>query len=171
MDLQETLRLHAAWLRGEPGGVRANLRGANLFEANLFGANLRGANLFEANLFGANLFGADLRGADLRGADLRGADLRGADLRGADLRGADLFGADLFGADLFGRKPLLSDTDRDHVLYVFPEAKDGPRFVAGCRNFSLSEAIRHWTVDRPQLEYVASIKKWLSENGYGDLLP
>ena len=73
--LDSILALHGRWLRDEPGGQRATLRGADLR-----GADLRGANLL----------GADLRGADLRGADLQGADLQGADLRGADLRGASL---------------------------------------------------------------------------------
>ena len=59
-ELQAIFDKHKKWLRDEPGGARAYLRGA------------------------------DLRGADLRGADLRWADLRGADLSGADLRGADL---------------------------------------------------------------------------------
>ena len=62
-------------MNDEPGGVKADLRGANLCGANLFGADLRGANLCGANLFGANLFGADLCGADLREADLREANL------------------------------------------------------------------------------------------------
>ena len=69
-ELQEILDAHKKWIKGEDGGVRANLRRADLSEA--------------------NLRRADLRGADLRGADLRGADLRGAGLRGAGLRGADL---------------------------------------------------------------------------------
>jgi hypothetical protein len=69
------LQRHAAWLRGEEGGERADLKGAYLQ-----GANLRGADLQGAYLQGANLRGADLRGADLQGANLRGADLRGANL-------------------------------------------------------------------------------------------
>lgn len=63
-DIKEVLRLHAKWLSGEEGGVRADLRKANL----------RGANLCGANLSGADLSGADLRGADLSGANLREAD-------------------------------------------------------------------------------------------------
>ena len=74
-ELNEILKKHKKWVFDEPGGERADLRGADLRGANLYGADLRGANL---------------RGADLRGADLRGADLRGANLYGADLRGADL---------------------------------------------------------------------------------
>ncbi|MEN6533994.1 MAG: pentapeptide repeat-containing protein [Bryobacteraceae bacterium] len=81
-ELQEVLRLHTLWVRGEDGGERANLWGANLWGADLQGADLQGADLW----------GADLRGADLRGADLWGADLQGADLQGADLQGANLQG-------------------------------------------------------------------------------
>ena len=54
-DLAEVVRLHGMWLRGEIGGVRANLSEANLREAGLCGADLSGANLSVANLAGANL--------------------------------------------------------------------------------------------------------------------
>ena len=48
--LQTKLRAHEAWLRGEFGGERANLRDANLLGANLLGANLLGADLWNAVL-------------------------------------------------------------------------------------------------------------------------
>ena len=54
-QLKNILELHQKWIRQEPGGDRADLRGANLV-----GADLRGANLWEANLRGANLREADL---------------------------------------------------------------------------------------------------------------
>ena len=64
-ELQEILRLHAAWARGEEGGKRANLVGANLYEANLYKANLERANLVGANP-GKNehlfIIGQDMRG-------------------------------------------------------------------------------------------------------------
>jgi uncharacterized protein YjbI with pentapeptide repeats len=63
--LNKILRLHVLWLRYEPDGVRADLRGANLQGADLWGADLSDADLREANLQGADLRGADLRGADL----------------------------------------------------------------------------------------------------------
>ena len=96
-ELKIVLEKHALWLRSDPNGIRANLRGANLYGANLYGANLR-----EADLYGANLYGADLREADLREANLYGAELCGANLRGANLYGADLCGANLRGANLYG---------------------------------------------------------------------
>lgn len=54
-ELQEILRKHKLWVKGEDGGEMAHL---------------------SCN---------DLRGADLRNADLRCADLSGADLRGANI--------------------------------------------------------------------------------------
>ena len=106
-ELKEVLESHVKWLRGEDGGVRANLSGANLFRANLSGANLSGANLSAANLFktnlsGANLFRANLFKANLSVANLSGANLLRATLSGADLRVANLSGANLSVADLSG---------------------------------------------------------------------
>ena len=112
--LEEILAKHELWLADEPGGQRANLRGANLSDADLRGANLGDADLSGADLSGANLSGADLSGANLSGADLGDADLSGADLGDADLSGADLGDADLSGANLSGanlRGANLSDAD------------------------------------------------------------
>ena len=111
-DLKVVLEAHAKWVRGETGGLCANLSCADLSGAYLSRANLSGANLSCANLSGANLRGAYLRGAYLSGAylscanlsraDLSGAYLGGADLSRADLSGANLRGANLSGADLSG---------------------------------------------------------------------
>ena len=54
-ELNEILEKHQKWSDGEPGGERANLRGANLRGADLYGANLRGADLYGADLYGADL--------------------------------------------------------------------------------------------------------------------
>ena len=62
-DLKVVLEAHAKWVRGETGGIRADLSGANLSDADLGGANLSGANLSCAYLSCANLSGADLSGA------------------------------------------------------------------------------------------------------------
>ena len=79
-ELKAIIYKHAKWLRGEDGGVCADLRGADLHSADLRDADLRGANLRGADLSGANLNSADLSSADLRDADLRDADLRDADI-------------------------------------------------------------------------------------------
>jgi uncharacterized protein YjbI with pentapeptide repeats len=89
-ELTRMLESHAAWVRGESGGERANLCGTNLCHADLRGADLAGADLRGADLCRADLRNADLAGADLRYANLRGANLRRANLRRANLRGANL---------------------------------------------------------------------------------
>jgi len=97
---QEVLRKHALWVRNEPGGEKANLKGVNLEGAYLKGANLEGVNLEGANLAGANLERVYLYGANLKGAYLKGAYLKGANLEGAYLKGAYLKGVNLEGASL-----------------------------------------------------------------------
>src|ERR1700758_5149416 len=62
-DLPDIIAKHALWLRGEPGGERADLADANLVGANLADANLVGANLADANLADAYLADANLAGA------------------------------------------------------------------------------------------------------------
>ena len=102
MNILDILDKHAAWLRGEPEGVKADLTGANLTGADLTGANLSGANLSKANLSGANLSGANLSKANLSGANLTGAHLSKADLSKADLSEANLSWAKLLRTNLSG---------------------------------------------------------------------
>ena len=85
MNIKDILDKHAAWLRGEPEGVKADLTGANLTGADLSKGDLSGANLSEANLSGANLSEANLSWADLSGAHLFGANLSKANLSWANL--------------------------------------------------------------------------------------
>ena len=116
MNILDILDKHAAWLRGEPEGVKADLTGANLSKASLSGADLAGANLSGAHLFGADLSKAGLSGANLSKANLPAADLAGADLAGADLAGADLSGADLTGANLTGADLSWADLSGAHLF-------------------------------------------------------
>ena len=85
MNILDILDKHAAWLRGEPEGVKADLTGADLSKA-----DLSEANLYEADLTGAHLSWAKLPGADLSGANLTGANLLEANLSGANLSGGNL---------------------------------------------------------------------------------
>ena len=100
MNIKDILDKHAAWLRGEPEGVKADLTGANLTGADLTGANLTGAHLSGANLTGADLSGANLTGAHLSWANLLRTNLSKANLSKANLTGADLSKANLSWADL-----------------------------------------------------------------------
>ena len=99
-ELAEILNKHKMWLKGEYGGIKANLYKADLHWADLYKVDLRWADLHLADLSGTNLSRANLRGANLSGANLCEADLSGADLHYADLSGADLHRADLHRADL-----------------------------------------------------------------------
>jgi len=74
-ELQEVLKAHAAWLKNQSEGTRADLYKANLYKANLSGADLSGADLSGADLSGADLIYANLYKADLSGANLSRANL------------------------------------------------------------------------------------------------
>ena len=115
-ELDEVVRLHGMWLRGEGGGRRADLTGANLTNANLRHAILTGAILTGADLWNAILTDAILTEATLRGANLEDADLTGANLEDADLEDANLTRAILTGAILTDAAlppaPIVVDLDR-----------------------------------------------------------
>ena len=102
MNILDILDKHAAWLRGEPEGVKADLTGANLTGADLSKADLSGANLYEANLSWAKLLRTNLSKANLSKANLFEANLSKANLSKANLSGVNLFGANLFEANLSG---------------------------------------------------------------------
>ena len=111
--------------------------------------NLSGADLSGANLRGADLSWADLSGADLSRAKLLGADLSMADLRGADLRGANLRGADLREANLGDQWVVQGATRSDGYQFLLTNfTGEGVRLKAGCRNFKIAEAIKHWQETR-----------------------
>ena len=137
----------------------ADLRGAYLRHANLRGANLVGADMRDANLSDANLFGADMRDADLRGANLSHAYLRGAYLRHANLIDADLYCADLRDADLvdvylyrtvgISGRVIYGGARSDGYRLLLTRTNPGQwRVIAGGRDFTLTEARKHWTETR-----------------------
>lgn len=152
-ELDKILDAHQKWLKGEEGGVCADLKsvdlsGADLGHVNLSGADLRSVNLHGVNLSRVNLFQTNLRSANLSSAYLRGAclntdnlhyanlsdtnlefasleytDLRYTNLRGANLLGANLKGADLKGSNLSGAKGVLSAID--YMKVNFERVDDG----------------------------------------------
>ena len=169
--LTEVLELHKKWVRGENGGVRADLngaalRGATLRRADLNGADLSGAtmrradlnraDLSVADLSGANLSGADLNGAALLRANLSGANLSGADLRGADLSGANLSGANLSGADLSGAD--LRGAIKAPIHCKWSHGITEGQIHIGCKRMSIDE----WD------EFFASDKEFDTKRGTSD---
>ena len=125
--------------------VGASLDGARLDGARLDGARLVGASLDGAILVGASLVGARLVGASLVGARLDGAILDGARLDGASLVGARIVGARLDGARLDGARDILDCGTPHGWRVVVVKHKDGIRIAAGCRWFTFSAAVEHWT--------------------------
>jgi len=143
--------LLAAYSAGNRLFIGADLSRADLSRADLSWANLSRADLRRADLHGAYLFGANLFGANLFGANLSCADLSGADLSGADLSGADLSGADLSGALMpTGTWWLQGSRRSDGYAFAFAKLEAGkPALIrAGCRAFTPTEAVTHWTATR-----------------------
>lgn len=138
-QLDKIIADHKLWLRGNPNGVRADLRGAilrdvkldyvNLWRADFSGADLAGssfknaeltavdfsyANLSDANLSHASGHLADFRSANLRGANLfsakfEAADFSSADFNLANLKNTNLRSAVLRGANLCGAHLRAAD--------------------------------------------------------------
>ena len=116
MNIKDILDKHAAWLRGEPEGVKADLTGANLSWAKLLRTNLTGADLSKADLSGANLFEAHLSWAKLLRTNLSGSNLFESNLSVAHLSWANLSGANLSWANL-SRADLSRALNIDTLLW------------------------------------------------------
>ena len=79
-------------------------------------------------------------------ANLAGANLASANLASANLRSADLASANLASADLASATGIVcAGTDRRGYRFVGVLHVDGWRVAAGCRWFTLPEAVAHWT--------------------------
>jgi hypothetical protein len=110
---------------------------------------------------------ADLRGADLNRAYLNRAYLSGAYLRGANLRGANLIDANLIDADLIGATGILcAGTDPRGYRFVGVRHDSGTMILAGCRWFTVAEAVAHWSTkgNRDALARVNRIAKLMTES-------
>lgn len=162
-DIKETLRLHAMWIAGEEGGVRANLYGANLRGADLYGANLSGANLHWANLHWADLSRADLCGANLSGANLSGANLRRANLSGANLSEANLYGADLRSARGNGQQVKSLQIGKYDVVYTAEVMQIGCQCKSIAEWFGLDSIPGYESNDLQWLAFKPLIKRIIEQ--------
>lgn len=151
-QMRAIIDLHDKWLRGEDGGVRADLSDSDL----------RGSVLHARNLRDSVLHGSDLRDSVLHGSDLSGSDLSDSDLRGSNLNDSVLHGSNLSGAS--GIVPLPVGDPRGYRPCAVLRA-DGWRIQGGCAWFTVAEARAHYdpsTYHTPWLghEYVRAID-WL----------
>lgn len=169
VDLSEA-DLHGAVLRG------AKLTNAKLRNADLSGVDLRNVVLSGACLTNANLSYADLTNADLTNADLRNVDLSKAVLTNAVLRGADLTNAVLTNAVLSGAVLRYADLRGAIGVHVLTHTQHGYavlaiwqgdqwRIQAGCHDFPVEEARRHWGSEaypyKPDAERILLMLDWL----------
>jgi uncharacterized protein YjbI with pentapeptide repeats len=105
--------------------------------------------LASANLQGACLRDAGLTNADLTSANLTNANLTNADLRGAYLWDASLTSADLRGANLGNQWVIQGASRSDGYQFILSNLiGEGVRLRAGCRNFNLPSAYKHWIQTR-----------------------
>ena len=95
----------------------------------------------------------------------RRADLSGANLYGANLSRANLSGADLSGATIDGDRTLTGELETfapspHGYAFVCLAVEGGDKWfvVAGCRRFTLAEAVAHWS-DDPRLD--GAIERWV----------
>ena len=110
--LNEILKKHELWLKGDPNGKRADLKDA------------------------------DLRCVDLRYADLRYAYLKGAYLKGANLRGANLKDAFLtqtISQNIEGQKVISVQVNTSRVNNTISYWKDLGLWTTGCFQGTLEE--------------------------------
>ena len=89
---------------------------------------------------------ANLREAYLHGADLHGADLVGANLSDADLRDANLVDANLYRTAGISGRVIDGGARSDGYRLLLTRTNPGQwRVIAGGRDFTLTEARKHWT--------------------------
>jgi uncharacterized protein YjbI with pentapeptide repeats len=122
-QLQVILGKHAAWLRGEAGGVQAVFNGADFTSAYLFNADLRQAQFNGCNFTSAYMAGADLAGATAskcnftsviaRNARFQDASMKYANFTGANCQASNFRDCDLQHADFTGA--YLKDCDMDGI--------------------------------------------------------
>jgi hypothetical protein len=140
------MQSHKAWLRGGPGGRRANFSGSKLDGVVFRDLDLRWVLFSEAALERAKFVLCDLRYANFENAFLYGAEFPSAHLEGARFHGAYLRGAEIGGKTVITllRRAMRSD---GYEFFLW-HCKEGFYIQAGCRFFSYAESRRHWDGQR-----------------------
>lgn len=127
-ELNEILKLHSMWLKGNLKGVQANLRLTQLGDVNLENKDLRyinfeasnlvGANLKNSCLFKANLKAANLKNANLENADLSCANLRFTTFRNANLKNVNFILAEIQSPDMHETGVLRFQFEKSEAIYT-----------------------------------------------------
>lgn len=133
-ELDDIILKHNMFIRGKPGGSRANLkfkdmRGLDFRASDLSGADFTASVMVNSNLSGGNFTNAVFYGCDMRQANLENAIFRRADFRGAYIAGANLARADLESADMREGKILEKGAGGQVIEREDPSGKQNPRTV------------------------------------------
>lgn len=116
VELDDIMRLHTMYLRGQRGGARAVIKYKNLshlhFKSHdLSQADFTGSIFVESDLSYGTFSGCCFFACDLRNANLGYADFTRSDFRGAYVAGADLTEANMHEVDMREGKIMLRDED------------------------------------------------------------
>ncbi|EDP62678.1 pentapeptide repeat family protein [alpha proteobacterium BAL199] len=155
LQLQALQSAHAEYLKGKPGGKRADLRNADwrdvtaprlslsralLSTIDGSGADLRFSQFPEADLFCAVLRRANLSGCNFFKADLRGAKLTRALLSNADFREADMRPGDVRDAEMNRMQATeIQDAVLDHANFARADLSGSDMTGASARKTNFSE--------------------------------
>ena len=136
-ELNEILKEHELWLKGEGEVERADLS-----YTNLTGMDLKGVNLKRAILTHTDLVYADLKYANLAYADLRYADLRCADAENVDFMSADLKYAKLSDANL--KRANFKYADSRFADFKYADLRYACAISTGFEGCDFESAILRW---------------------------
>lgn len=128
--LKEILRKHRLWLKEDPEGEKADLRGEDLRRMNFSRTDLRCVDFKGADLRFANFSYADLSNTNFNCAVLSGADFSESHLRYTNFNRADLSNANLSSAHLINAylgHAYLSGANLSNIKY-----NEGTAFFALC---------------------------------------
>ncbi len=136
--------------------------------------DFRNHNFEEKNILGVRFFNCNFEGTQFNKltidnckfvqCNMTRVDFFDVTLKRVSFLDSNLEEAEFFGANLVGIRQIYSTYTKNCSLYVIPGTLHGPRFIAGCRNFTYEQAIKHWDIRRPQPEYVKAINKYMKQN-------
>lgn len=135
-----------------------DFRGRDLSNMNLAGCSFRGSNLTRVSLIGANLEECNFSGAIMQNADVTEANLKSA-----------VFD-DVIASSINGLI-MLSELN-SYFCYAYQSKDDGVHVRAGCRDFSLEVARRHWEGETNRdeiyaaldlIELIAKNRRWIEK--------
>lgn len=158
--------------------VKASDRGALYSVGSIQQCDFRGITFMSGGFAPGTAFvGCDLRQAEFVGCDLRGVSFNGCDLQGTSFEDCDMHGmrlrdstwkANLWNCRGFVMLPVADPRGYGNTYAHINLLDDEVRILAGCRNFSVADALYHWGPSYGGMRrigdmYVSAVK-WLVAN-------